>query len=244
MDYYQLLDVPRVASPEDIEDRYHLLAKKYHPDISKSSDAHEKFIKVKEAYETLKDPQKRKAYDKSLPPEEKATEVFLDPENPGAQDPALDSSISPDADLSGSKRAFKSPTIAYVPFKSSTDPKPPVQPASPAREKDVDWSKYVSSGKTPARASVPSDKPDPKSADWSCVKIKYEGVEEENDDSLNKKSGLSIGPVLMKAFLFTFVLTGVLSALAVFSPAALKAIGLEIIVESFDKVILLAKSLL
>nr|WP_304364467.1 DnaJ domain-containing protein [Methanosarcina sp. KYL-1] len=237
-----MLDIPRVASPEDIEDRYHLLAKKYHPDISKSSDAHEKFIKVKEAYETLKDPQKRKAYDKSLPPEEKATEASLDPEDP--EDSALDSSISPDADLSGSKRAFKSTTIAYVPFKSSPNPEPPVQPASPAREKDVDWSKYVSSGKNPARASVPSDKPDPKSADWSCVKVKYEGVPEESDDSHNKKSGPSIGHVLRKGFLLTFVLTCVLAALAVFSPGALKAIGLEIIVDSFDKVILLAKSLL
>ncbi|MDD4249745.1 MAG: DnaJ domain-containing protein, partial [Methanosarcina sp.] len=49
MDYYQLFDVPRGASPEEIEDKYHNFAKKYHPDRAKSPDAHEKFIKVKEA---------------------------------------------------------------------------------------------------------------------------------------------------------------------------------------------------
>ena len=75
-----------MQAPEEIEDRYHYFAKKYHPDRAKSPDAHEKFIKVKEAYETLKDPQKRKAYDRSLPPEEKVTELSATSENSNEPD--------------------------------------------------------------------------------------------------------------------------------------------------------------
>ena len=62
-DYYKILGVAREAGAEDIKKAYRRLAKKYHPDVSKESGAEEKFKEVGEAYETLKDPEKRAAYD-------------------------------------------------------------------------------------------------------------------------------------------------------------------------------------
>lgn len=62
-DYYKILGVPREASGDDIKKSYRKLARKYHPDVSKEADAENKFKEVQEAYEVLKDPEKRKAYD-------------------------------------------------------------------------------------------------------------------------------------------------------------------------------------
>jgi curved DNA-binding protein len=62
-DYYKILGVAREASAEDIKKAYRRLARKYHPDVSKEAGAEEKFKEVGEAYETLKDPEKRAAYD-------------------------------------------------------------------------------------------------------------------------------------------------------------------------------------
>src|SRR5258705_12237552 len=62
-DYYAILGVDRNASAEDIKKAYRKLARKYHPDVSKEKDAEEKFKEMAEAYETLKDPEKRAAYD-------------------------------------------------------------------------------------------------------------------------------------------------------------------------------------
>jgi len=62
-DYYASLGLARGASDEDIKKAYRRLARKYHPDVSKESDAEEKFKEIAEAYQTLKDPEKRAAYD-------------------------------------------------------------------------------------------------------------------------------------------------------------------------------------
>jgi curved DNA-binding protein len=62
-DYYETLNVPRTATADDIKKSYRRLARKYHPDVSKEKDAEEKFKQVQEAYEVLKDPEKRAAYD-------------------------------------------------------------------------------------------------------------------------------------------------------------------------------------
>lgn len=62
-DYYQTLGVKRDASQADIQRAYRKLARKYHPDMNKAADASDRFKQIGEAYEVLKDPQKRKKYD-------------------------------------------------------------------------------------------------------------------------------------------------------------------------------------
>jgi len=95
-DYYKTLDVSRDARPEDIKRAYRRLARKYHPDVSTEADAEARFMEVREAYEVLKDPDKRKAYDQfgkdwkagqdfKPPPDWKGEFVFED-EGPFAGD--------------------------------------------------------------------------------------------------------------------------------------------------------------
>ncbi len=62
-DYYKILGVSKDASQSDIKRSYRKLARKYHPDVSKEADAEMRFKEVGEAYEVLKDPEKREAYD-------------------------------------------------------------------------------------------------------------------------------------------------------------------------------------
>src|SRR2546421_3704571 len=62
-DYYKILGVARDASADDIKKAYRKLARKYHPDVSKEKNAEESFKEVSEAYETLRDPEKRAAFD-------------------------------------------------------------------------------------------------------------------------------------------------------------------------------------
>jgi curved DNA-binding protein len=62
-DYYDTLGVSRDASRDEIQRVYRKLARKYHPDLNKDAGSEEKFKEINEAYEVLKDPEKRKKYD-------------------------------------------------------------------------------------------------------------------------------------------------------------------------------------
>ena len=62
-DYYGVLGVEPSAGDAEIKTAYRRLARKYHPDVSKEAGAEDKFKAVNEAYEALRDPEKRKAYD-------------------------------------------------------------------------------------------------------------------------------------------------------------------------------------
>lgn len=63
-DYYKILGVERAVSEDDIKKAYRRLARKYHPDVSKEKNAEERFKDIGEAYEVLKDKDKRAAYDR------------------------------------------------------------------------------------------------------------------------------------------------------------------------------------
>jgi len=77
-DYYKTLGIKRDASQSDIKKAYRRLARKYHPDVSKESDAEDHFKEVGEAYAVLKDPEKRTAYDQ-LGSQWNASEPFQPP---------------------------------------------------------------------------------------------------------------------------------------------------------------------
>ncbi len=65
--YYEVLGVQRNATLEEIKKVYKKLAKKYHPDLNQGNkEAEQKFIEIKEAYDTLSDESKRKSYDSKL----------------------------------------------------------------------------------------------------------------------------------------------------------------------------------
>ena len=63
-DYYETLGVPRDASNEDIRRAYRKLARQYHPDVNKEPGAEDRFKEISEAYEVLRDEEKRERYDR------------------------------------------------------------------------------------------------------------------------------------------------------------------------------------
>lgn len=63
-DYYQILGVKRGDSVDEIKRAYRKLARKYHPDVSKEANAEMRIKEINEAYEVLKDPEKRATYDR------------------------------------------------------------------------------------------------------------------------------------------------------------------------------------
>jgi curved DNA-binding protein len=62
-DYYKIMGVARDVGQDELKRVYRRLARKFHPDVSKEKDAETRFKEVQEAYEVLKDPEKRAAYD-------------------------------------------------------------------------------------------------------------------------------------------------------------------------------------
>lgn len=63
-DYYEVLEVPRNASKEEMKKAYRRLARKFHPDVNSDADASERFKELNEAYEILSDDRTRSAYDR------------------------------------------------------------------------------------------------------------------------------------------------------------------------------------
>jgi curved DNA-binding protein len=63
-DYYEAMGLPRTATKAEIKAAHRRLARKFHPDLNKKADAEARFKEVGEAYQVLKDPEKRAAYDR------------------------------------------------------------------------------------------------------------------------------------------------------------------------------------
>jgi curved DNA-binding protein len=82
-DYYEVMGLARDASQDEVKRAYRKLARKFHPDVSKEADAEARFKELGEAYEVLKDPEKRAAYDR-MGADWKAGQDFRPP--PGASE--------------------------------------------------------------------------------------------------------------------------------------------------------------
>ena len=79
-DYYYFLGIPQNASAEDIKKAYRKLSLKYHPDKNENDDYFsDRFKEVKEAYETLTDPQRKRIYDQNLDSQQRNVKSILPP---------------------------------------------------------------------------------------------------------------------------------------------------------------------
>ena len=81
MDFYEILGLGRDADDPSIRSAYRILARRYHPDSGIGSNA-DKFREAAEAYETLIDPNRRRAYDVSLRPPSRSEPVRVEPLRP------------------------------------------------------------------------------------------------------------------------------------------------------------------
>ncbi len=87
--FYEILEIEKDASEQQIKLAYHRLAKRYHPDLNKDDPkAKEKFIAIKNAYDTLIDPRKRKFYDQMgyNPKNVDFSDIFRSYDNRGVRD--------------------------------------------------------------------------------------------------------------------------------------------------------------
>ncbi|MCL2771385.1 MAG: DnaJ domain-containing protein [Firmicutes bacterium] len=97
MNYYQILGVKHDSSLEDIQTAYRSLARQFHPDASGTKDTHEKMCKINQAYEVLKDEDKRRDYDRDL----RGTAM----NKPGAQEEYTRKwNVKPDVDIDELRR--------------------------------------------------------------------------------------------------------------------------------------------
>lgn len=86
-EYYKLLGVKSDASADELKRAYRKLARKYHPDVSKAEDAEARFKEMKEAYDCLKDPDSRAAYDHFGEHWKAALEAGVEPGQTGSSGP-------------------------------------------------------------------------------------------------------------------------------------------------------------
>jgi curved DNA-binding protein len=78
-DFYEVLDVPRTASQDDIQRAYRKLARSYHPDVNSDPGAEDRFKEISEAYDVLSDPETRRRYD-AFGPDFRQVPPDMDPE--------------------------------------------------------------------------------------------------------------------------------------------------------------------
>lgn len=74
-DYYVVLGISKGADLKKIKKAYRTIAKKYHPDVASEKESRERFLEIKEAYDTLRDESKKKIYDRNLEQQEKSFEI-------------------------------------------------------------------------------------------------------------------------------------------------------------------------
>jgi curved DNA-binding protein len=78
-DFYEILDVPRTATQDEIQRAYRTMARQHHPDVNKDPGAEDRFKEISEAYDVLSDPQTRRRYD-AFGPDFRQVPEDVDPE--------------------------------------------------------------------------------------------------------------------------------------------------------------------
>lgn len=144
-DYYDALGVKPGASADEIKSAYRRLARRYHPDVSKEAGAEERFKAINEAYEALRDPAKRQAYDQMRSRGFRAGEEFRPPPDMGA---GAGFGFDWNDDISGTRAGF-SDFFESLFGKGRREP-PPRQERAAAKEQakiEVDLETVYTGGK-------------------------------------------------------------------------------------------------